>query len=240
MASTRPWLAQGLQVLVIGLVVVDSMGVTVLLPRVAADFDSSRDAAIWVVNLYQMVVLGLLLPLAALGQQIGFKRIYLGGLLVLGGGALLSAAAPTLPLLVLARVVQGIGAAGVMAVNTALLRASLPASQLARALATLSTATALSMTLAPTLAAVVLAWGSWRWLYLCTALLALAGAGAAWRLLPPARHTSAARIDRTDALLNLLVFGLFLLALRLMPAGLAWGLLAAALLLGSPRFQCNK
>ena len=124
--------------------------------------------------------------------------------------------------------------------HTALLRASLPASQLARALATLSTATALSMTLAPTLAAVVLAWGSWRWLYLCTALLALAGAGAAWRLLPPARHTSAARIDRTDALLNLLVFGLFLLALRLMPAGLAWGLLAAALLLGSPRFQCNK
>ena len=113
MASTRPWLAQGLQVLVIGLVVVDSMAVTVLLPRMAADFDSSRDAAIWVVNLYQMVVLGLLLPLAALGQQIGFKRIYLGGLLVLGGGALLSAAAPTLPLLVLARVVQGIGGGAV-------------------------------------------------------------------------------------------------------------------------------
>ena len=77
MATTRPWLAQGLQVLVVGLVVVDSMAVTLLLPRVAADFDSSRDAAIWVVNLYQMVGLGLLLPLAALGQQIGFKRIYL-------------------------------------------------------------------------------------------------------------------------------------------------------------------
>lgn len=82
MATTRPWLAQGLQVLVVGLVVVDSMAVTLLLPRVAADFHSRRDAAIWVVNLYQMVVLGLLLPRA--------------------------------------RVVQGIGAAGVMAVSTAL------------------------------------------------------------------------------------------------------------------------
>lgn len=53
-----------MQVLVIGLVVVESMAVTALLPRVAADFHSSRDAAIWGVNLYQMLVLGLLLRLA--------------------------------------------------------------------------------------------------------------------------------------------------------------------------------
>ena len=201
-----------MQVLAICIAVVDSVAITVLLPQVAAEFQSPQSTAIWVVNLYQIAVLGLLLPLASLGQRIGFRRIYLGGLLVLGAGAVLSASAPSLAVLALGRVIQGIGGAGVMAVNTALLRESIPASALARALATFSTATALSMTLAPTLAALALSLGSWRWLYALLAPLTLAAAWVAARLLPAARPVPASPFHLPDALLNLLVFALFLLA----------------------------
>ena len=221
-----------MQVLAICIAVVDSVAITVLLPQVAAEFQSPQSTAIWVVNLYQIAVLGLLLPLASLGQRIGFRRIYLGGLLVLGAGAVLSASAPSLAVLALGRVIQGIGGAGVMAVNTALLRESIPASALARALATFSTATALSMTLAPTLAALALSLGSWRWLYALLAPLTLAAAWVAARLLPAARPVPASPFHLPAALLNLLVVALFLLAARLMPSGVALALLAASVVLG--------
>ena len=88
------------------------------------------------------------------------------------------------------------------------------------------------MTLAPTLAALALSLGSWRWLYALLAPLTLAAAWVAARLLPAARPVPASPFHLPDALLNLLVFALFLLAARLMPSGVALALLAASVVLG--------
>src|SRR5262245_65328375 len=79
-------------------------------------------AAVWIVNAYQVAILVSLLPLASLGEIVGYRVVYLLGLVLFSAASLACALAPSLPLLVLARIAQGIGAAGVMSVNQALVR----------------------------------------------------------------------------------------------------------------------
>ncbi|MBZ4110668.1 MFS transporter, partial [Escherichia fergusonii] len=65
----------------------------------------------------QIAVTASLLPLAALGDIFGFRRVYLPGLAVFVAASLACAVAPNLPLLIAARIVQGLGAAAIMSVN---------------------------------------------------------------------------------------------------------------------------
>ena len=84
------------------------------LPTIAREFQVTASEAIWVANAYQLAVTMTLLPLASLGEKLGYRRVYLWGLVLftLASGA--CALAQTMPQLVLARVIQGFGAAGVM------------------------------------------------------------------------------------------------------------------------------
>jgi hypothetical protein len=94
----------------------------IALPAIAADLHAGAADVIWVVNVYQIAMVATLLPLAALGEVIGHHRIYLGGLLLFTLASLLCACAGSLPSLLTARALQGLGAGGIMSVNTALVR----------------------------------------------------------------------------------------------------------------------
>src|ERR1700744_1612464 len=106
----------------ITLAVVDSAIANVALPTIAGDLHTNPALSIWVVNGYQLSITISLLPLSSLGDIIGYRRVYLSGLALFTIASLGCAFSPTLPLLALARVIQGFGAAGIMSVNTALLR----------------------------------------------------------------------------------------------------------------------
>src|ERR1700760_4940429 len=116
----------------IGLImsVIDGAIANVALPTIAQDLHASPAFSIWVVNGYQLAITISLLPLASLGEIIGYRRVYLAGLLLFTLASLLCALSDTLVLLTLARVVQGFGAAGIMSVNTALVRFTYPRKQL--------------------------------------------------------------------------------------------------------------
>src|SRR5580658_7806194 len=62
--------------------VLDSAIVNVALPTISKQFDAPPAAAIWVVNAYQLAITVSLLPLASLGDSMGYRRIYLGGLIL--------------------------------------------------------------------------------------------------------------------------------------------------------------
>src|SRR5580658_7709771 len=98
----------------------DTAIANVALPAIAADLHASSADVIWVVNVYQISIIATLLPLAALGEVVGLHRIYLGGLLLFTLASLLCACAWSLPTLLTARVLQGLGASGILGVNTAL------------------------------------------------------------------------------------------------------------------------
>jgi DHA2 family multidrug resistance protein-like MFS transporter len=149
----------------IAMSVLDSTIANVALPSIARDFDASKAASIWVINAYQVVVLVALLPLSSLGEIVGYRRITQAGLLVFTIASLACALSNSLVMLSAARVLQGLGAAGMMGVNAAIVRFTYPQAMLGRAIGFNALVVAISAALGPTLAAGILAVGHWRWLF---------------------------------------------------------------------------
>jgi MFS transporter, DHA2 family, multidrug resistance protein len=152
-------------ILAITMTVLDSTIVNVALPTLARDFHTTDAASIWVVNAYQVAILIALLPLASLGEIVGYRRISQYGLALFTVASLACALAPTLTTLSIARVIQGLGAAGVMSVNSALVRFTYPHRMLGRAIGINAFAVAIAAAIGPTIASAILAVASWRWLF---------------------------------------------------------------------------
>ena len=91
-------------------------------PTIAADLHVSPEEVVWVVNVDPIALVATLLPLGALGAIVGHQRIYLGGLILFTVASLGCALAWSLASLLVARALQGLGASGLMSVNTALVR----------------------------------------------------------------------------------------------------------------------
>jgi len=153
--------------LVLGLAasVLDATMVPLALPGIARDLQSGASQAVWVVNAWQVAVLALLLPLATWGDRTSHRRIYLAGLALFIAASAACMAADSLAVLVAARAVQGAGAAGVMAVNTALVRLVYPQRLLGRGIALNAVVVSAASVAGPALAAAILSVATWRWLF---------------------------------------------------------------------------
>jgi DHA2 family multidrug resistance protein-like MFS transporter len=192
--------------------VLDGSIANTALPQIARDLQASPAASIWVVNGFQLAVTMSLLPLAALGQLRGPARVYRVGIVVFIVGSLLCALAHTLELLVLARVLQGFGAAAIMAIAPALLREVFPRAELGRALGINALVVATSSAAGPTLGGIVLAVATWPWLFAINIPIGIANV-VLNRALPPDAPNGGGRLDIasvvTSALgLSLLIYGL--------------------------------
>jgi len=118
--------------LAVGMATLDTAIVNTALPTLASGIGTDSASVIWVVNAYQLAMVATILPFASLGEVLGHRRVYLGGLIVFLLSSLVCGLAWSLPSLAIARVVQGLGAAAIMSVNTALLRFIYPANMLGR------------------------------------------------------------------------------------------------------------
>ena len=192
--------------------VIDGAIANVALPTIARDLDASPAFSIWIVNGYQLAITISLLPLAALGEIIGYRRVYLAGLLLFTLASLFCALAHTLVLLTVARIVQGFGAAGIMSVNSALVRYTYPRALLGRGIGINALVVAVSAAVGPTVAAAILAVGTWPYLFAVNIPLGLAALALGWRCLPhtmPAGHA----FDWQSAVLSAVTFGLGIAAI---------------------------
>src|SRR6202012_5304453 len=154
------------------------------LTTLAHDFHTTDAASIWVINSYQLAILIALLPLASLGEIVGYRRVSQWGLVVFTIASLACALAPTLTLLSIARVVQGLGASGVMSVNSALVRFTYPHRMLGRAIGINAFAVAVAAATGPTIAAAILAIAHWRWLFAVNVPIGLVTLAIALYALP--------------------------------------------------------
>jgi MFS transporter, DHA2 family, multidrug resistance protein len=185
----------------------------IALPTIARDMDVTPAASIWVVNAYQLAVTVTLLPFASMGDIYGHRRIYFWGLAVYTVASMLCALAPSLPVLVLGRVLQGFGGAGIMSVNGALVRFIYPRAALGRGIGFNALIVAGSSAAGPSVAAVIMSVLSWPWLF---ALQVPAGVLALWlahRFLPKT-PLAAHPFDPLSAVLNAVTFGLFITAIN--------------------------
>jgi DHA2 family multidrug resistance protein-like MFS transporter len=164
--------------------VLDTSIANVALPSIARDLHSSKAASIWVVNAYKIALLAFILPLASLGEIVGYRRISQCGLAVFTVASLGCALSTSLPMLSCARVIQGLGAAGMMSVNPALVRFTYPQQMLGRAIGINALTVATAAAVGPTIAAAILAITSWPWLFGINVPLGLVTFAIALRALP--------------------------------------------------------
>ncbi|MGF6756901.1 MFS transporter [Paraburkholderia sp. GAS42] len=195
----------------ITLAVLDSAIANVALPTIARHLNASAASSIWIINAYQLAVTISLLPLASLGDRIGYRRVYLSGLALFTVASLGCALSSSLPMLAFARVIQGFGAAGIMSVNTALVRMIYPPDHLGRGVSINAMVVAVSSAVGPTVASAVLSVATWPWLFAINVPIGIAAFAGGLKALP--RNTPhSAPYDYLSAVMNAFVFGLLIFA----------------------------
>jgi DHA2 family multidrug resistance protein-like MFS transporter len=195
--------------LALTLAVLDSAIANVALPTIARDLHATAAASIWVVNAYQLAIVVSLLPLAALGEIVGYRKIYQAGLVLFTIASLGCALSRSMDMLALARIAQGFGAAGIMAINGALVRHTYPHAKLGQAVGINAMVVAVSAALGPTVASAILSVAPWPWLFGVNVPIGILAISVATLALP---HTPTAdrRFDWKSALLNAAAFGLLI------------------------------
>lgn len=177
------------------------------LPQIAHELHTTEAAIIWVANAYQIAMIAALLPLAALGESIGYRRVYVGGVFFFTLASLACGVAPSLGWITAARALQGIGAAAIMGVNTAFIRHIYPPDKLGHGISVNAMVVAIGFTLGPPLASAILSVASWHWLFLFNVPVGCIVIPMALKFLPNAAGTRHA-FDVGAALLCAAVLGL--------------------------------
>lgn len=196
-------------VIAVGMASLDTSIANTALPTIATDLNATPADSIWVVNAYQLALVVSLLPFASLGEIIGYRRVYVWGLAVFTVASLLCAVSWSLPTLTAARIVQGFGASGIMSVNTALIRFIYPSRALGRGVGNNALVVAVSTAIGPTIAAGILSFGTWQWLFAVNVPLGLIAFVLALRVLPDTKR-SPHKFDFGSAALNAATFGLLI------------------------------
>jgi len=200
-------------ILAITMSVLDAGIANVALPLIARDFGVTNAASIWVINAYQITILAAMLPLASLGEIVGYRRISQVGLVVFTLASIACAFSTSLLTLSIARVIQGLGAAGIMSVNAALVRFTYPQRMLGRAIGINAFAVGIAAAIGPTIAAAVLAVAPWPWLFGINGPVGLVAFLIAVRALPESDR-SKRPLNYGGALLNVATFGLLVSGLQ--------------------------
>ena len=207
----------------VALATLDTAIANTALPVIAADLQAQPAASIWVINAYQLAVVATLLPFAALGDVLGPRRVFLGGLAFFTVASLGCALAPSLLLLAGARALQGIGAGALMSVNLALIRAIFPTAQLGRGVGLNALVVGVAFAVGPTVASLLLAISSWPWLFAINVPLGALALAFAWPALPHAARRGHG-FDPFTAVLTMLGFAALIGTLAGAAQGEPWPL----------------
>ncbi len=210
------------------LVVLDGAIANVALPTIALQLKAAPAHAVWIVTAYQLAVVMFLLPASAVGERLGYRRVFTAGIALFTAASALCALAPSLGWLVAARCLQGLGSAAVMPLGLALLRFTYPRRWLGQAIAWNALVIAGASAAGPAVGAALLSIASWPWLFavnLPVGALVLVACGAL-----PSPPTSARRIDLVSIALNAVLFAAFVLGSDRLPSSPGYGgaLLAVA------------
>jgi DHA2 family multidrug resistance protein-like MFS transporter len=188
------------------------------LPAIAASLGIANGTSIALVLASQVALAAVLLPLAGIGDWLGYRLVCALGLWVVFIGSIGSVISDSLPALLFCRVLQGIGCAAIFAVCSALIRDSYPLHRLGRGLANNSMMVSVSSALAPSVAGLLLAVGSWQLLFVVPGVLALLALLVGVRALPESVR-GAQPPDPAGALLIALTFGSLVFGISLLSLG---------------------
>jgi DHA2 family multidrug resistance protein-like MFS transporter len=169
------------------------------LPTIARDLEVSEAQSIWIISAYQLAMVGSMLPAAALGEIVGFRRISMCGLVVFTAASLACGLAPSFEWLLAGRIVQGIGASGILGIGLAMMRFIYPLNLLGRGMGINALAVGFSLAAGPSLASIILSFATWHWLFLINVPIGMIGIVMGLHAMP-ASPRSKRRFDVPAAL----------------------------------------
>lgn len=209
--SSHPYLAVTAVLAAIMMGVLDGTVMNVALPTLSHEFGVTPSDSIWVVNAYQLVVTMMLLGFAAIGDVFGYRRVFLAGVSIFITASALCAISNSFEMMVASRVLQGLGGACTMSINTALLRLIFPPNKLGRVMAANAVIVAVTAASGPALGGAILSIGHWSWIFLINIPMGLLALILGWKLLPQnPPQKEAQKLDGRSVIMNAVFFGLLI------------------------------
>jgi EmrB/QacA subfamily drug resistance transporter len=191
---------------------IDTTVVNVALPVMQRSLNAGVDAAQWVVDAYLLVLSSLILAGGSLGDRLGRVRVFATGVALFAATSLWCGAAPSAAQLILARAVQGAGAALLIPGSLAIISEVFPREERGRAIGTWSSLTALGIICGPLLGGFLVQTISWRAVFYINVPIAAAVLAIVWFRMPRSKPADGGRIDWLGTLLVTAGLGLLIFA----------------------------
>ena len=205
-ADARPWILAA-TILGSSMAFIDGTVVNVALPALQANFHTSVVGVQWVVESYGLILGALILVGGALGDLLGRRLIFVAGVAIFAVASVLCGIATNISELIVARSIQGAGAALLVPGSLAIISTSFEEKARGAAIGTWSGFTAITTAVGPVLGGWLVEHASWRWVFFINLPLAVAViAISQWRI-PESRSAASGRLDWVGALLVTLGLG---------------------------------
>lgn len=163
--------------------------VNVALPTLVQTFQTTFTLIQWVVLSYLLVITALVLGAARLGDMIGKRQLYLGGLILFTFSSLLCGLAPGVGWLIGFRALQGVGAVMIAALGAAIVTEVFPDSERGRALGIVGVAVSLGIASGPTVGGLLIAAAGWRSIFLVNVPIGIVASFIILRFIPADVHS---------------------------------------------------
>ncbi|SEP85564.1 MFS transporter [Lentzea albida] len=187
-----------------GMAMLDGTIVNVALPRIGAEFDASVTDLQWILNGYLLALASLILVAGSLGDRFGRRRVYVVGVIWFGVASLLCGAAWNVPVLVAARVLQGVGAALLTPGALAILQSSFNREDRSRAIGAWSGLSGVATAVGPLVGGLLVQAWSWRLAFLVNLPVAALCVVLALRFVPESQDDEAGHPNYLSALVGAL------------------------------------
>lgn len=213
-SGARRWVTLGVLCVTLLLISLDNTILNVALPSIVRSLHATSTQLQWIVDAFAIFFAGLLLSFGALGDRVGRKWVFMGGLVVFGAGSALAAWSGTPERLIGARAIMGVGAAALMPSTLSILTNVFTADrERARAIGIWSGTAGLGVAIGPMLGGFLLVHFWWGSVFLINVPVALIGLVATAFLVPNSKSPEPRRADPLGAALSVLGIGLLLWAI---------------------------
>ena len=203
------WLILGVLVMMPFVASLDSSIVNVALPSMAKDLATSTSSIAWVITSYLIAISATIIIFGRISDIIGKSVVFNFGVALFTIGSLLCGISSSVQFLILSRVIQGIGAAGAMATNQAIITTVFPPHQRGRALGLSGSFVAIGGMVGAPLGGIIVSNLSWHYIFLINIPIGVIASILAFKILPKAKEHSKEKIDTKGAVL----FAVFVVSL---------------------------
>ena len=192
---------------------IDSTALNVVLPSLQQSLHATGADLFWILNAYLLMLAALILIGGSLGDQLGRKRVFMGGIFIFIAGSAACGFSSSTGLLIICRIIQGIGGAFMIPGSLSLISSSIDEKERGKAIGTWSSVTTVVTIGGPIMGGALADAGLWRYIFFINVPLGLTALLILWRKVPESRNDEADRgLDLGGALaiasgLALLTFG---------------------------------